>query len=230
MNSAPPSDHPAITWRNVLSINDFDAGSRWAASWALLGLRAPEGGLLGRVMAGYQAPDRHYHTVQHLAECFERFDEGRELAERAGEVALALWFHDAIYDTHRADNETESAAWAARAVHEAGGDGAIADRVAELVLATRHSSVPAAGDPSLIVDIDLAILGADRPRYDQYETQIRREYAWVPEPEFRSRRRQLLAGFLERPFIYSTALFRRRLEPAARANLARAVARLGAAG
>ena len=229
MNSASPSDHPAITWRNVLSFNGFDAESRWVASWGLLGLAAPEGGLLGRVLAGYQAPDRHYHTVQHLAECFEHFDEGRELAERAGEVALALWFHDAIYDTHRSDNETESAAWAARAVHEAGAGAEVADRIAGLVLATRHSSVPAAGDPSLIVDIDLAILGADRPRYDQYEDQIRREYAWVPEPEFRSQRRQILAGFLERPFIYSTTFFRRRLEPAARANLARAVARLGAA-
>jgi predicted metal-dependent HD superfamily phosphohydrolase len=214
----------------VLSFNGFDAESRWAESWGLLGLQPPKWELLLQVMAGYEDAGRFYHTVQHLAECFGRFDEGRELAERAGEVALALWFHDAVYDTRRADNESESAAWAARAVHEAGGDDEVADRIGRLVLATAHSSLPAAGDPSLIVDIDLAILGADPPRYDQYETQIRREYAWVPEPEFRSRRRQILAGFLERSFIYSTTFFRRRLEPAARANLARAVARLGVAG
>ena len=37
-----------------------------------------------------------------------------------------------------------------------------------------------AADEQLLVDIDLAILGADTARFAEYQTQIRREYAHVP--------------------------------------------------
>ena len=59
-----------------------------------------------------------------------------------------------------------------------------------------HAARPATADEALLVDIDLAILGAAEERFAQYEAQIRAEYAWVDDALFRSRRREVLTGFL----------------------------------
>jgi predicted metal-dependent HD superfamily phosphohydrolase len=94
--------------------------------------------------------------------------------------------------------------------------------VHELVLATRHTAVPDGPAAQLLVDIYLAILGAPVERFEEYERQIRAEYAHVPGWLFRRTRRVILRGFLERPFLYGTAHFRAALESRARANLERA--------
>ena len=79
----------------------------------------------------------------------------------------------------------------------------------------------------LLVDIDLAILGADAARFDEYERQVREEYAWVPSIMFRRTRRRILEQFLERPRIFQTAAFYEAREAAARQNLQRSVKQLG---
>ncbi len=204
----------------------FDAASRWDRSWAALGLPAPAPAVRDQVIAAYRAPDRAYHSLQHLGECFERLDEAGELAAAAGtsggEVAVALWFHDAVYDTRRSDNEQASATWASEVLRGAGAAPDIVRRIERLILATRHDLPPETPAEALLVDIDLAILGAEPPRYDEYERQIRAEYGGVPAPDFRAGRDAVLERFLSRPFIYSTAPFRARFEAAARRNLERA--------
>jgi predicted metal-dependent HD superfamily phosphohydrolase len=168
--------------------------------------------LLEQLLARYREPHRHYHTLQHLEECFEKLDELRDLAPHPGDVELALWFHDAIYDTRRDDNEARSADWARAAVGE---------RVAELVMATRHDAQPTDMDARVLVDVDLSILGAPDARFAQYERQVREEYRWVPALIYRRKRRQILDGFLARPTIYNTGRFIERYEAQARRNLAK---------
>jgi predicted metal-dependent HD superfamily phosphohydrolase len=199
---------------------------RWSRTWDLLGLAQPAPAVFADLVRRYQEPHRAYHTLHHLEECFDRFDEAAGLAERPGELLAALWFHDAVYDTHAADNEVRSALLAGEVIGRAGGSGELATRVGELVLATRHEARPAGVDQALIADIDLAILGAPAPRFDEYERQVRQEYDWVPEAAFRAARVRILNGFLARPTIFSTALFLDRFEDHARANLRRSLARL----
>ena len=172
-------------------------------------------------MAAYAEPQRHYHTQQHLGECLSAFDGACALAEHPAEVEIALWFHDAIYDIKGHHNEQRSADWARDALRDAGVDTGSAQRVHDLVMATRHTAVPSGQDERLLVDIDLSILGAERARFDEYEQQIRREYAYVPGFLFRRKRREILTGFLDRPAIYSTPHFHDRLEARARDNLRR---------
>ena len=207
------------------------ADERWLAPWAALGvpgsatLQQLHANLLGR----YREPQRHYHTVQHLDECFERWPEIRAHAAHPAEVELALWFHDAIYDTHRSDNEALSAALARDAALGLGVSHAAAQRISELILCTRHAVEPEGADAEALIDVDLAILGAAPARFDQYEDQVRREYAWVPQETFCKRRAGILAQFLARRYIYATGIFRERYERRARANLARSLKTLGEA-
>ena len=98
--------------------------------------------------------------------------------------------------------------------------------VEQLILATCHSTVPRPGTESLIVDIDLSILGAEQARFDEYDAAIRQEYAWVDATAYREGRRSILQGFLDRPHIYATPAIRDGRETRARENLKRALSRL----
>jgi predicted metal-dependent HD superfamily phosphohydrolase len=141
------------------------------------------------------------------------------LARHPGEVELALWFHDAVYDPKGQDNEARSADWATEALAQTGASGEVQQRVRALIMATCHDAEPDGDDARLLVDIDLAILGAEPPRFAEYDQQVRAEYRWVPGWLYRRKRKEVLAGFLARPAIYGTERFRERLEARARENL-----------
>jgi predicted metal-dependent HD superfamily phosphohydrolase len=200
--------------------------TRWQALWAALGAPSGDEALRVQLLQCYGEPQRSYHTLLHLAECFAEFDGLQALAARPAEIELALWFHDAIYDTRRKDNEQRSADWAQEAMLAAGLADDSARRVVALVLATRHLAAPAGLDEQILIDVDLAILGAEPARFAQYEQQVGLEYAWVPEALRRPARRRLLLSLLERDPIYSTAPMRERLERRARDNLRASVAAL----
>ena len=200
---------------------------RWRSTWSDLGLPAPGSSVLDELLARYSEASRAYHTTQHLEECFEQFALASHLSSRSGEVQIALWLHDAIFDTRSPQNEERSAALATEVLAAAGAPTDVQLRVSDLVLATRHSTPPASNDARLTVDIDLSILGASPTRFDEYELQVRREYSWVPDPAFRQARARILRDFIARPSVYSTDFFRERLEAQARSNLTRSLARLG---
>jgi predicted metal-dependent HD superfamily phosphohydrolase len=199
-----------------------DFRERWTQDWARLGLEGSDA-WRDRLLAGYAEPGRHYHTLQHLAECLALFGQVAHLAAHPGEVAIALWFHDAVYLPLAKDNEARSADWACAALREAGAGADVCERVRTLIMATAHHVAPEDDDARLVVDIDLAILGADAVRFAEYEAQVRSEYAAVPADLFRQKRAELLGRFLERPVIYQTPELHARLENQARANLRRAI-------
>ncbi len=201
--------------------------AEWRRTWRELGAPDADDALHEQLIACWSEPHRHYHTLRHLGECLAQFDQVRALAQRPAEIELALWFHDAFYDPARTDNEARSADWARASVLQAGLPPDAAARVHALVMATRHGAVPEDADAQLLVDVDLAILGADAQRFDEYERQVRAEYVHVPEERFREGRRRILSGFVARPRIYSTQHFYRALEERARENLRRAIGRLG---
>jgi len=195
----------------------------WGRAWQGIGASGDGEPVHAALVAAYAEPQRKYHSLQHLTECLEWFERVRELSRHAFEVELALWFHDAVYDVKASDNELRSADWATAELAAAGAAPEVIGRVSALILATKHTAVPTEPDQQVLVDIDLAILGAAEPRFAEYGRQIRDEYAFVPEEMFKPRRRALLGSFLDRPRIYSTSHFHALLEERARANLRCAV-------
>jgi len=198
----------------------------WHAAWQSLSGRQGDEALLQTLVARYSEPHRHYHTLAHLDACLRHLPELRGLATHPDEVALALWFHDAIYDIGAADNEHRSADWAVRALLSASVEAALAQRVFALIMVTRHEVAPVTADEQVLLDVDLAILGARAEVFDGYEDQVRAEYHAVSEPLFRANRRRILQGFLARERIYHTAVFHGLFEAQARRNLARSIAAL----
>lgn len=202
--------------------------SSWARCWRGLLAQGDGLALMAQLLQAYAEPQRHYHTVQHLAECLRWWDQYQSQALAPAEVGMALWFHDAVYDVRATDNEQQSADWARTALQAAGVAPPAIETVVAHILATRHSVLPQGPDQQLLVDIDLSILGAPRPRFAAYETQVRAEYAWVPSDVFRHKRSAVLAGFLARDAIYHTPALHAVFEGPARQNLVWSLAQLAA--
>lgn len=200
--------------------------TQWQALWSALGVDPPAAHPFDELQQRYGEPQRAYHTLQHIDESLAHFQRVSHLATDPPTVTAALWFHDVIYEPKAHDNEAASAAWAGRVLQQAGVAASPIAQIQALILYTMHNQIPPAGDAALLVDIDLAILGATPTRFDEYETQIRHEYAWVPWPTYCSRRTALLQQFLERPLLYQTVYFQEHFAEQARHNLARSIARL----
>ncbi|XID75656.1 metal-dependent hydrolase [Alkanindiges sp. WGS2144] len=170
----------------------------------------------------YSQPGRAYHNLQHLTECIRHFEQVQHLCVQPTEVEIALWFHDAVYDSHAIDNEQKSAAWAVDFLQQAQAEASKIQRVCDLIMATRqHQGVDI--DQQLMVDIDLSILGSSPMRFDEYMQQIRREYSFVATEVFRQKRMEVLQQFYQRQRIYNTDYFYQHYEQAARNNIQHAL-------
>jgi predicted metal-dependent HD superfamily phosphohydrolase len=196
---------------------------RWSHACATIGVAPDEGGYR-RVRRAWQSMGRHYHTLSHLDACLRELDTARDLALRPAEIELALWFHDAIYRSWRRDNESQSAALAVRTLYAAPAD--TVERIRLMILATTHRETGFAGDTALLLDVDLAILGAPADIYGQFERAVRREYWWVPRARYVAGRSRILGALLARPAIYQTDRFFAKYEQSARANIAAALRQL----
>lgn len=171
-----------------------------------------------RLLAAY-SHDRGYHDLRHLTEVLERVVELGE-GDNA-EVILAGWFHDAVYDDS-GDNEGRSAALASSELAEI--EGVDADEVARLIrLTTDHRPEPGDHNGAVLCDADLAILAAPRERYEEYVAGVRREYAEVPDDQFRRGRLAVLERLAAKETLFHTDHARREWEPRARANLSREI-------
>lgn len=170
----------------------------------------------------YGEPGRAYHTLTHIGAMLAVVEEFAGTALDPLALRLAVWFHDAVYDARRTDNEAESARYAVQVLQAAALPPPILAAMKRLILATKtHEAAPDDGDAALLLDADLAVLGAAPADYDHYAQAIRQEYGWVPEDRYREGRRKVLTSFLERPRLYHTPALYERLEQAARANLTR---------
>lgn len=196
--------------------------------WRDFGVTEPDPDLLPALVERYEEPHRKYHTLQHLDACFRHLASVRGEAGHPEDVEMALWFHDAIYEIRVPGNEQKSADWAQRAMLAAGIGVEAAARVHALVMVTCHNAAPQTRTQEILLDVDLAILGAPTPVFDAYEAQIREEYAGIPIDQLRVNRRRILQSFLDRERIYHTTHFHALLEEQARRNLQQSIDRLAA--
>ena len=181
--------------------------------------------------AAYAESHRRYHSRAHIEACLAILAgvEGLSAHERRL-LEYAIWWHDAVYDPARSDNEAVSARMAKQDLVTLGESSTVADEVARLILLTKgHTVCPDDRLGALLVSIDLAVLGGDPEAYDDYAAGVRMEYAFVPEPAFRAGRVRVMQAFLDAAEIYPEPTFSARLEARARANIAREIAALGRA-
>ena len=176
------------------------------------------------LLARWSETHRKHHTVAHLHEMLDAIgllaESGLEFDREA--VELAAWFHDAIYEIGRDDNEDRSADLA----RELLASSPIRDEVARLVLVTKTHKVPDDDiNGAVLSDADLSVLGSQPLRYRAYAAAVREEYADVPDETFKPARAQVLSSLLDGQLFHTTA-GRERWEERARRNIAEEIAAL----
>ncbi|MEY9108080.1 putative metal-dependent HD superfamily phosphohydrolase [Bradyrhizobium yuanmingense] len=175
------------------------------------------------LVAAYAAPGRHYHNLAHIEDCLAALAriDGLSVAERET-LSEAIWWHDAVYDPTRTDNEERSAELAEQHVRAE-----LRQEVGRLIRLTKTHDVTADDRlGAILISIDLSILGADPARYDAYAAAIRREFSHVAEGEYRAGRARVLRRFAAREVIFPDPVFAATFDRQARANLARELAKL----
>lgn len=189
-----------------------DLLTRWRA------LAGDDADALGRTLiAAYAEPHRRYHSQGHLTWLLDESERRTEMILDGALVGFAIWFHDAIYDPQRSDNEDRSADWAEAAL-AARGD--FATRVGSLVRMTkRHADGDAGPDEALFLDMDMAVLGAPPAGYRAYAAGVRAEYAFVSEQMYAVGRATFLESILAGSRVYRTDFYELTLGDVARDNM-----------
>jgi predicted metal-dependent HD superfamily phosphohydrolase len=178
--------------------------------------------LLDELLGAYSEPNRRYHTIEHIASLLQRLDDHGQAVVDRDAVALAILFHDVIYDPRQRDNEEKSAAFARGRLALLGFHDELVAKVELYIHATKHAQDFATSDRdlSLLLDLDLSTLAVAPAEYLVYADAIRREFGDVPDELYRPARRRVLEGFLAREWIYRTDDLRALWEERARANIA----------
>lgn len=178
-----------------------------------------------QLLARYAEPHRRYHTVAHLTAVLSTVDRLAPCADHLDAVRLAAWYHDAVYDPRRPDNEERSAELAEAELAPLAA-GTIA-RVAALVrLTAGHHAAASDGDAGVLCDADLAMLAAPAAAYERYVAAVRREYAHLDDEAWQGGRTAVLLALLALRPLFQTSPGRE-WEPAARHNISRELAALG---
>lgn len=212
------SDSLALSWNRLLQpfqVNPTDARSVFL-----------------ELVAAYSSPHRFYHTlahVQQVLETVEKLHSRSAIACHFAAIEFAAWFHDAIYDPQRSDNEPKSAEYAAQKLAWLEIPALEINQVQALILSTQtHQTSELEGQ--ILLDADLAILGSMPAAYWNYARQIRQEYAWVSDEAYAAGRIQILQNFLTRSRIYQTPDLFAELEQQARENIEAEIAQLSRHG
>jgi len=174
-----------------------------------------------KLIRKYGEKHRKYHTVQHLAESFKLFEENKTAIHDPQAVALALFYHDVVYNIPSDGNEEQSAQYAKRALTEMGAEPQLISRVAELIEMTERHTAPAPdADAALMMDIDMAILGAAPARYKKYAAEVEAEYTSHLTPEeYRAGRLAFLETCHAKTRFFITDTFEKKYGEQSRRNL-----------
>ncbi|MBX2904461.1 MAG: hypothetical protein KF744_00380 [Taibaiella sp.] len=175
----------------------------------------------------YSEPGRYYHTLNHISGVVAVLESVHDQIESADACIFAAFYHDAVYDVTKKDNEEQSAEMAQTILRKLNVPAMIIDRCCQHIVATKKHQYADDPDTNLFTDADLAILGGTQPLYIEYSHNIRKEYRIYTDAEYTAGRTQALQHFLNMEHIYKTATFRERYEEQARKNIVAELSTLG---
>lgn len=140
------------------------------------------------IFSAYHEAHRAYHTLDHIAELTQRIEECSDKIKDKFTLLFTAFYHDIVYIPGSNVNEKESSMIAVEGMKELQVPIEIANDTKKLILHTKsHAHVDASVTPDMLLflDMDLAIIGAEPDRYEQYRVSVRKEFNATPDFLFR---------------------------------------------
>jgi len=176
----------------------------------------------------YNEPQRAYHSLQHIQQLFGQFDQVKDNLHEPHIIALALSYHDVIYEPTRSDNELKSAEYAVESL-----TGYLSaeqcQHIYALIMMTASHQIDKwsneakerekYSDAAYFLDMDLSVLGSSWSEYEHYAHAVRQEYTHVSDGDYRVGRTAVLKELLAHPTLYLTDYYYARLEKQVRKNI-----------
>lgn len=154
----------------------------------------------------YSEPHRFYHTAGHvvsvLANVYSISLTHLPPKKDVLPLLVAALYHDAVYDTHRDDNEERSVELMESQLNPETTKFVLGEARRLILLTKNHDPGPYDIPGQILCDADLAVLGAEEDEYLRYAENIRKEYSWVPEPDYIDARMEFLERMLDRDNIF----------------------------
>lgn len=165
--------------------------------------------LISDVISNYSSPTRHYHNLDHVVHCLEEMIWLKNHWEKSNvdfeQLTVAILAHDIIYGAKQEQSDEQLSAQYVLDVL-----GSKFQKAYELVLATQHlaQNQKQYDDAEKVMrSLDLAILGQEWDIYKQYANNVRKEYSFVPDEQYKMGRTQALTTLLAHGNLYESNHF-----------------------
>lgn len=174
----------------------------------------------------YSGKKRHYHTLSHLENLLNQLSVYKEQISDWDAMLFAVFYHDAVYNALKKDNEEKSAELAEKRMLAIPVPGNVIEKCKQLILATKFHEESSDFDINVFTDADLSVLGMDWNSYLNYCQQVRKEYSIFPDLIYNPGRKKALNHFLEMERIFKTDAFYEKYELNAKKNLTREISEI----
>lgn len=171
------------------------------------------------IEANYSHRKRHYHTLEHLENLLNVLGAVKDKISDWNTILFTLFYHDAVYNALKSDNEEKSAELAVDRMKLLNVPPSMIERCRQQILATKKHELNPDEDANYFTDADLSVLGQDWNTYSTYAQNVRKEYSMYPDLLYKPGRRKVLQHFLSMQKIFKTEYFSGKFEEAARQNL-----------
>jgi predicted metal-dependent HD superfamily phosphohydrolase len=200
-------------------------------SWAALaGDSATSRTEWAALVEAWSEPHRRYHDLAHLAAVLGIVGELAAAATDPDAIRLAAWYHDAVYDPERSDNEEVSAERARAGLRGLVPDERLAEVVRLVLLTAGHDPADDDANGGVLCDADLAVLAAPEESYVAYASAVRAEYGHLDDATFTAGRIAVLEHLLALPRLYRSPVIADQWTARARANVSAELSLLRARG
>ena len=135
----------------------------------------------------WHEPHRYYHNINHLATMMTDIETNvffKELSKyEKHSLMLAAFFHDAVYNPKKDDNEEQSVKLFTK--YFGGADLKMFDTVCGLIMVTKYRKRPVTKLKRILWDADNAGFKKGYEHLFKTEKLIQKEYAYLPKEKFR---------------------------------------------
>lgn len=151
--------------------------------------------LWAEIFTLYNQKNRFYHNLKHVKNVLYEIKETRKLVSDFDTILLSAFYHDIIYDPTKNNNEEQSAIFAKKSLKKLNSNSEIIEKCTNQILATKkHKSED--NDTLHLIDADLSIFGKSEEVYREYTVNIRKEYSFLSDEEYKKGRTKVIQYFL----------------------------------